>query len=117
MATSPRSRLYMLGPDRRVVPVEDPVVWGKWFEENFKDRVVHQTDVAGCRVSTVFLAIDHQFGTGPPVLWETMVFGDGRGADLDWDRCSGTYEQAETMHWKMCDRVCAALGVEAVAHE
>ena len=42
----PRSLLYMLGPDRRVVRVEDPVVWGKWFTESFKDRVVYQTDVA-----------------------------------------------------------------------
>ena len=107
----------MLGPDRRVVRVEDPVVWGKWFDESFKDRVVHQTVVAGCEVSTVFLAIDHQLGNGPPVLWETMVFGGDPRADLDRGRCSGTYEQAETMHWKMCDRVCEALGIEAVAHE
>lgn len=25
-------------------------------------------------ISTVFLGIDHQFGDGPPILWETMVF-------------------------------------------
>lgn len=27
------------------------------------------------RVSTVFLMLDHSFMGGPPVLWETMVFG------------------------------------------
>ena len=25
-------------------------------------------------VSTVFLGIDHSFGEGPPILWETMIF-------------------------------------------
>jgi hypothetical protein len=25
-------------------------------------------------VSTVFLGMNHQFGDGPPLLWETMVF-------------------------------------------
>lgn len=34
-------------------------------------------------VSTVFLGINHQFQDGPPILWETLVFGpkdelDGR---------------------------------------
>lgn len=30
-------------------------------------------------VSTVFLGIDHQFGDGPPLIWETMIF-----TDLGW---------------------------------
>lgn len=30
----------------------------------------------GRTVSTVFLGIDHSFRSGPPVLWETMVFGN-----------------------------------------
>ena len=32
-------------------------------------------------VSTVFLGLDHSFGDGPPLLFETMIFGgaqDGR---------------------------------------
>lgn len=28
-------------------------------------------------VSTVFLGVDHSFGDGPPILWETMVFKNG----------------------------------------
>lgn len=27
------------------------------------------------RVSTVFLSIDHGWGDGPPILYETMIFG------------------------------------------
>lgn len=39
-------------------------------------RNVAQTIVGDRRVSTVHLVLDHSFtGTGPPVLFETMVFG------------------------------------------
>ena len=44
------------------VPVVDPVVW----KSDLGDRGF---------VSTVFLGIDHNWGDGPPVLYETMVFG------------------------------------------
>lgn len=35
------------------------------------------------RVSTVFLALNHQFVNGPPILWETMVFGGPTDGDMD----------------------------------
>jgi hypothetical protein len=38
-------------------------------------RRVAISQIGEWRVSTVFLALDHAFGDGPPVLWETMVFG------------------------------------------
>lgn len=31
--------------------------------------------VPGGEVSTVWLGIDHSFGSGPPLYWETMIFG------------------------------------------
>lgn len=39
-----------------------------------KDRIVKQEYVGEFWVSTVFLGLDHSFGEGPPLLWETMVF-------------------------------------------
>lgn len=37
---------------------------------------VDYTEVGELRVSTVFLGLDHNFtGKGPPILFETMVFG------------------------------------------
>lgn len=42
------------------------------------DRRVANDTVAGQLVSTVFLGINHRFGgemAGPPILWETMIFG------------------------------------------
>jgi hypothetical protein len=47
-------------------------------------------------VSTVFLCIDHGFGDGPPVLFETMAFG-GDGKDLACFR-SHTVEEALATH-------------------
>lgn len=32
-------------------------------------------------VSTVFLSLDHAFGGGPPVLWETLVYEKGEEED------------------------------------
>lgn len=50
-----------------------------------EDRVVKQEVVLfGRVVSTVFLGIDHSFGFGPPLLFETMVFRSRRGlGDID----------------------------------
>ena len=64
----------ILNEKREVVPV-DVVTWGKWFEEHREDRVVKQEIVGGVRVSTVFLGLDHSFGGGDPLWFETMIFG------------------------------------------
>lgn len=59
------------------VPVEEPNVhrWARWFEE--KRGESHLDDYVGkVRISTVFLGVDYRFmDNGPPILWETMVFG------------------------------------------
>lgn len=45
------------------------------------DPDAHSVNRGHTVVSTVFLGLDHNFGFGPPVLWETMLFGhtDERG--------------------------------------
>ena len=71
-------------------PVEerDLIMWARWFEKN--ERILHVDRVSpllglfgGCRVSTVFLGLDHSFGSGPPLLWETMIFGGPLDGD-EW---------------------------------
>lgn len=79
---------------KKIVPV-DLMIWAKWFET--ADRHVAKTDVGTMHVSTVFLGIDHSFGGGPPLLFETMIFGMPEGQDEYQERCS-TWEQAEGMH-------------------
>ena len=73
---------YILTPAGDVEPVPSPLdggvlAWARWFERSELQRVVARDgdDVRGI-VSTVFIGIDHNFsGTGPPLLWESMVFG------------------------------------------
>lgn len=55
-------------------PCEDWLRWGNWMAT--ADRQVADDTVGEARVSTVFLGTDHSFGGGgPPVLFETMIFG------------------------------------------
>ena len=85
-------RFYILR-NQEVISVSSAVEFGKWVET--ADRVVSHNRVADVEVSTVFLGIDHQFFPGPPLLFETMVFG----GDLDQTcrRCS-TWVEAEEQH-------------------
>lgn len=71
--------------------------WALWFET--ANRHVAKTDVApGVNVSTVFLSMDHRWvGGGPPLLFETMIFGGEH--DGYQDRYS-TWDEAEAGHKK-----------------
>lgn len=65
---------YWILDGRDPVPVDDVLTWGEWFQT--ADRVVARDadERTGWKVSTVFLGLDHQFGIGPPVLFETLIF-------------------------------------------
>lgn len=97
-----RQDKYILDDKGNPQPCNDLTEWAKWFEA--RKRHVADEKINGSRVSTVFLALDHSFSNdGPPVLWETMVFGGP--LDQEQDRCSGSREQAEAMHSRMVQRV------------
>ena len=85
----------------KAVPT-DLMTWAKWLEVNQGRRHVADETVDGVRVSTVFLGLNHAWGSGPPLLFETMVFGGM--LDQEQDRCS-TWEEAESMHARMKERV------------
>ena len=70
--------------------------WGVWFEYS-KNRIIKQITLPdGVRVSTVFLGLDHSFmPDGPPVLYETMIFG---GAHNGYQDRYTTYEAALAGH-------------------
>jgi len=75
----------------------DLMTWATWFEK--AHRHVAQSEQNGVKVSTVFLGLDHQWGDGPPLIFETMIFG---GEHDEWqERCS-TWDEAEAMHKKAC---------------
>lgn len=49
------------------------------------------------QVSTVDLVLDHSFGEGPPLYYETMVFLKGSYADMYQERYS-TKQEAQKSH-------------------
>ena len=75
----------------------DLMTWARSFGKT--DRHVADKEIGNVRVSTVFLGLNHSFGDGPPLLFETMIFGGEH--DGYQERCS-TYSEAEAMHEVAC---------------
>ena len=79
-----------------------PISQDEWFARFNDKRIAKTTIVDGVDVSTVWLGLDHSWGDGPPLIFETMVFGGEH--DQDCWRYS-TEEQAKAGH----ERVVSAL--------
>lgn len=82
------------------VRVADCLEWAKWFESF--DRCIARDEIHDAVVSTVFLGLDHRFGDGPPLIFETLVFGGH--LDGQMDRYS-TWDEAATGHLAMLAHV------------
>jgi hypothetical protein len=91
---------YILDDNGNAVIEPDLMKWAKWFET--AKRSLSDETFAESRVSTVFLGLDHAFGGGPPMLWETMVFGGP--LDHSQERYT-TREAALKGHSSMVERV------------
>lgn len=106
-----------------VQPIDDAKTWREWFEKSGDKRVVAVTEVPGinrrrrnffqepaeyveepARVSTVFLGLNHAFWDGPPLWFETMVFGGPLHAEME--RYT-TIEEARAGHAEMVARCLA----------
>lgn len=91
----------------KTVKEVDLMTWATWFEDNENRRIAYSDFTDGenkFRVSTVFLGIDHSFGIGPELLYETMVFDSGTEMDGEPYRYS-TYEEAEHGHEETVKKV------------
>jgi hypothetical protein len=85
-----------------IIPEPDLLAWAEWFEDP-SNRVIAKTMVGPIEVSTVFLGLDHNWGSGEPILFETMIFGIPEGDKENYyERRCATYEEAEAMHEKAC---------------
>lgn len=89
---------YILDKNNEAQECDDIMEWGLWFS-NFENRRVAEDIIDGIKVSTIFLGIDHAFGGGPPVLWETMVFG----SNSEYQDRYTSHEDALVGHAKACD--------------
>lgn len=78
----------------------DQQVWIGLLGQRDAGRVL-RTEVAGVAfVSTVWLGLDHQYGDGPPLIFETQVFGG------EWDAEQWRYtteEEAARGHLAIVD--------------
>lgn len=90
---------YYVLDEHTVIKCDDVFIWAKSFDVN--KRRVALTNGFKVRVSTVFLGLDHSFGFGPPLLFETMVFGKNEWIEKDCERYS-TWLEAEAGHRQMC---------------
>lgn len=112
----PNTNNYIL-QGQTPVPCADLFDWAKWYE-NSTNRIVSQTTINGYFISTVFLAIDHNWSGGPPVLFETMIWDNSgkewkefprgrkyqtRGEELPQDRYC-TYLEAASAHEDLVTR-------------
>lgn len=60
--------------------------WYKWISDNngFPIRIDYTQVSDKVYVSTIFLGLNHNFGEGPPILFETMIFGFDDGIEYQW---------------------------------
>jgi len=97
--------------------------WSTLFSDPDYRRIA-STEGCGRLVSTVWLGLDHSFGGGPPVIFESMVFLNEEGkenTDIDQMRYS-TLEEALEGHERLCsdhayvlDRIVKRLEEEDAA--
>jgi hypothetical protein len=66
---------FILDDEGHVVPAENLLAWGRWFETANVQRVVAHDQIGAVEISTVFLGLSHGVtDEGAHILWETMVF-------------------------------------------
>ena len=100
--------MYYVLEGKETKRASDVIEWGKMID--YANRQVARDRIAdGIEVSTVFLGLDHRYGDGPPVLFETLVFGGE--SDGEMMRYS-TWEEAEIGHKEMVERVRLTLANE-----
>jgi hypothetical protein len=79
----------------------DLMTWAKWFET--ADRIVAKDQFGEVLISTVFLGINHQWGDGPPLIFETMIFGGAHDQHQtrasSWDEAEQQHAEAVAMAW------------------
>ena len=103
----PMPFFYILGPGRIAVPEPDVKAWGNWIMDHERERRVALDHIGDIEVGTVFSGFDRNFVDGdPPLVFETLVFRDGKGAEM----CKyATWEEAEKGHRIMVDLVRSSI--------
>lgn len=107
-----RSSLYIL-KNKKVVKPKSLREWEDFMSGHNK-RIVSDTQVGSIHVSTVFTGIDHSYlpNTSPPLVFETMVFGD---CEINEHQVRyRSYEEAERGHRVVVSLVSALTGYKII---
>lgn len=78
-----------------------------------EDKIIMRTKLSNkAVVSTVWLGIDHSFGDGPPLIFETMIFEKWDKQDLEECYCDRytTEEEARAGHLRAIQEYCEKTG-------
>lgn len=56
-----------------------PIDFTRWaaIHSDRKQKILKQETINGKLVSTVYLGINHNYGEGEPLIFETMIFPEG----------------------------------------
>jgi hypothetical protein len=93
-------RSYILNDQGNPIPATDSNEWARWMYGP-SNRLLRKDELCGMTVSTVFLGLDHNYGNGDPILWETMIFGlEVIGILNEYQDRYSTREEAEKGHQK-----------------
>jgi len=88
-----------LDDNGNIIKCSDLIYWAVTMENNNR-RIgldIIKVDNEEIKVSTVFLGLNHNFGDGPDLWFETMIFG---GINDGWQDRYSTREQALIGHQK-----------------
>jgi hypothetical protein len=88
--------MYYLLKDKEPVPCTMEEWADGMTDPNWKR--VRSLKIGKLHVSTIFLGLDHSWGDGPPLVFETMIFAGHMDHEYQ-TRCS-TYNQAVKGHWR-----------------
>jgi hypothetical protein len=111
------TRYYTLSPDRLPIPCFNVLAWAIWFDDAERTVAVDHYGDGQYAVSTVFLALDHNFSkSGDPLLFETALFGPD-GVDVveryrTWGEAAAGHELVRsiaTHEYTQASRLSGAL--------
>ena len=103
--------LYLIDENGQTRPVDRTdaakprlAVLKEWGATRKRHHRVAETTIGNKWISTVFLGMDHQYGDGPPLLFETMI----RCGDGDWEDYQERYDTIDAArlgHETACEMV------------
>ncbi len=77
-------------------PKGTPMTFMEWADAfEHAERRIGRDQIGKLGVSTVWLGLDHNFGGGPPLIFETMIFGL---SDDEYQERYPTLEDAQEGH-------------------